>query len=202
MKIDSRRALGRFAMGIGLLAVTAMGGRAWPIRAGAAENAESIIAEWPETSRLMVQAMIEKHGQPNRRGKDSLIWFGLYGGRRTVVHRSTSGAGMVEQVVLYRVPARKIPLLELFDKRIRVNPDAAVVSARSESLRTNFLLLNLAHEVASGFKTVGQAQQFRDKELRLADAGKSSRYLDELLLEKPLPVRRSAWTVSGGDYSP
>lgn len=188
MNIDLRRMLWRCAAGVGLLAVTAMSGRDWPLHAGAAGKAESIVADWPERSRLTAQAMIEKHGQPNRRGMNSLTWFGLYRGRRTIVHRSSSGEGMVEQVVLYRVPDRKVAVLAFFDKRIKVDPIAAEMSARTESVRTNFLLLNLAHEIASGFRTVGEAQEFRDKEMRLAETGKSSRYRDGLIFEGALPV--------------
>ncbi|MDD5301743.1 MAG: hypothetical protein PHS14_01435 [Elusimicrobia bacterium] len=188
MNIDLRGMFGRCAVGVGLLVVTAMSGRDWPIRAGAAGRAESIVADWPEPSRLTARAMIEKYGQPNRRDRDSLTWFGLFRGRRTVVHRSSSGEGMVEQVVLYRVPAAKVSLLALFDRRLTVDRDASELTARTESARTNFLLLNLAHEIASGFKTVGTAQVFRDKEMRLAEAGKSSRYRDRLIFEGPLPV--------------
>jgi hypothetical protein len=96
---------------------------------------------------------------------------------------------MVEQVVLYRVPPRKVDALALFDKRIKVNRNASEMSARAESVRTNFLLLNLAHEIASGFRTVGEAQEFRDKEMRLAETGKSSRYRERLLFEEPLRLR-------------
>lgn len=202
MNIDFRRILVHCAAGVGLLVVTAMSGRDWPVNAGAAEKAESIVADWPEISRLTAQAMIEKHGQPNRRGMNSLTWFGLYGGRRTVVHRSNSGLSMVEQVVLYRVPAKKIAVLELFDKRITVDPNASEMTARSESLRTDFLLLNLAHEIASGYKTAGKAREFRDKEMRLAEAGKSSRYRDGLIFEKPLPSRPGVSVFSGGEYLP
>lgn len=189
MNIDLRRMFGRFAAGVGLLAVTSAGGLDWPIRAGSAQKAEAIVADWPEPSRRTALAMIEKHGQPNRRDEDSLTWFGLYRGRRTVVHRSYSSAGMVEQVVLYRVPAKKVALLALFDDRINVDRNAAELAARSESVRTNFLLLNLAHEIASGFRTVGEARDFRERQMRLAAAGKSSRYRDGLIFEQPLSVR-------------
>lgn len=202
MNIDLRRAFWRCLAGVGLLIVTAMNGRDWPLRAGAASRADSIVADWPEISRLTAQAMIEKHGQPNRRSMNSLTWYGLYGGRRTVVHRSASGDGMVEQVVLYRVPDKKIGLLALFDKRVTVDQKASEMTARSESLRTDFLLLNLAHEVASGFKTAGAAQEFRDKEMRLAETGKSSRYRDGLIFEKPLPSRPGPSVFPGGGYSP
>lgn len=184
MTIESRRRLGGYAAGVGLLAVTALVGLL-PPRAAAAEKAEAIVAGWPEPSRRAALAMIDKHGQPDRRREGSLAWYGLYRGRRTVVHRSETGADAVEQVVVYRVPAEKAGAVALFDPRIKVNRRFSELSARTDGVRTSFLLLNLAHEVASGFKTVAEAQAFRDRQVRLAAAGKSSRYRDGLIFEKP-----------------
>lgn len=202
MNIDLRRMFRLCAVGVGLLAATSVSGRDWPIRVGSGEKAESIVADWPEPSRRTALAMIEKHGQPNRRDEFSLTWFGLYRGRRTVVHRSNSSAGVVEQVVLYRVPAAKAGALALFDDRIEVDRSAAEMAARSESVRTNFLLLNLAHEIASGFRTVAEAQQFRERQMRLAAAGKSSRYRDGLIFEQPIAVRPGLSVLPGSVDAP
>jgi len=183
-----RRMLGRCATGAALIALTAVGGYGWLERAEAAGKAEPVVAEWPEPSRRTALAMIEKLGEPHRVDGDSLTWIGIYRGRRTVVRRSSTGEGMVEQTVLYRVPPEKVAELARFDDRLRIDRKASELSARTESVRTSFLVLNLAHEVASGFKTAEKAREVRDKELRLAAAGKSSRYRDGLIFEEPLPT--------------
>jgi hypothetical protein len=201
METDLGRMFVRRAAGAALIAAAAMIGL-WALPAGAAGKAESIVGDWPEPSRRMALAMIDKHGQPNRVGADAVTWFGLYRGRRTVVHRAFDAAGMVEQVVLYRVPAEKAEAVTLFDGRLKVDREAAELSARTESVRTSFLVLNLAHEVASGFRTVPAAREFRDRQMRLAQAGKSSRYRDGLIFEQPTATRPGVSVLPGGVSAP
>lgn len=201
MNIDLRRTFVYFLAGVGLLAATSMNG-CGPYRVRMAEKAELIVADWPEPSRLVALEMIEKNGEPDRRDDDSLTWFGLYLGRRTVVHRSSSSGDVVEQVVLYPVPAAKVAALALFDRRLAVDRNASEISVRTDSPRTNFLILNLAHEIASGFKTVDEAQQSRENQMRLALAGKSSRYRDGLIFEQPLPTRSALFILPSGAKRP
>lgn len=197
MNIDLRGAFVRCVAGIGLLVATALVGDGRLAGAAAAEKAEAVVADWPEPSRLMALAMIERHGQPDRRDDSSLTWFGLYRGRRTVVHRTSSRGDVVEQVVLYRVPAAKAGAVALFDHRIRMDRGDAELSARADSVKTSFLILNLAHDVASGFRDVASAQEFRDRQMRLANTGKSSRYRESLIFEAPLPL-----VLPGGTKAP
>lgn len=151
-------------------------------------RAQRIVSSWPQPSRLVARAMLEKHGQPQQRSAGALTWHGLYRGMRTVVHRSATKEGVVEQVVRYRVPEDKAAALAQFDGRLKIDRESAELSARTESVRTSFLILNLAHEIASGFREVADAQSFRDRHIRLANAGKSSRYQERLLFEESLPV--------------
>lgn len=202
MNIEKRWKLGRSAALVGLLALAATTGRERPALARAAGKAEKAVAGWPELSRRTALAMIDKHGQPHRVEQDSLTWIGLYRGRRTVVHRSAEKDGIVEQVVLYRVPAGRAGELSRFDDRLRMDEESAELSARTDSVRTSFLVLNLAHEVASGFKTAAEAREFRDRQERLALSGKSSPYRDGLLFERPLPSRPGASVLPGGAGAP
>lgn len=182
-----RRTAGRLAAGaMALVAAAMIGGAAVP--AAAAEKAERIVEGWPAPSRLVARAMIEAHGQPHRSDADKLTWFGLYRGRRTVVHRTRSRDAVVEQVVVYQVPPEKAGAVALFDNRLRIDRDASELSARTESVRSSLLVLNLAHEVASGFRDTADAQAFRERQTRLGNAGKSSRYREDLIFEQPIPV--------------
>lgn len=183
MTLDIRRLIARCAAVFVVLGLAALDGRDWP--ANAAEKAESIISSWPDLSRRTAEMMMEEHGKPSKVEADTLTWHGLYRGRKTVVYRSNP-EGVIEQTVAYRVPEKKVGEIQLLDKRLKVG--ASELTAVSDSLRTDFLLLNLAHEVASGFRSVEGAQAFRDKEQRLAVSGKESRYREGLLFERPLPV--------------
>lgn len=185
MILDTRRLIGRCAAVVAVLGLAALDGRDWP--AQAADKAESIISSWPDLSRRTAEMMIEEHGKPNKIEADTLTWHGLYRGRKTVVYRTNPG-GVIEQTVNYRVPEKKVGVLELLDKRLKVDRDASELAAVSDSLRTNFLLLNLAHEVASGFRSLESAQAFRDREQKLAMSGKESRYREGLIFERPIPV--------------
>ena len=186
MNIDMRRAGVRLAAGLGLLAATAMSGGRWTQNAAARE--EAMVANWPEASRRMVQAMIEKNGPPDRRRSDELTWLGLYEAKRTVIHRDPDGSGLVEMAVNYRVPENKIAELQRFEPRLHADRGAAELSVRVESVSGALLTLNLAHEIASGFRSADSARTLRDKQLRLADAGKASPYRERLLFEGELPV--------------
>ncbi len=189
MTIDLRRLFG-FAL-LGALAMS-VGDRF--LLAEPPARAQRIVSSWPQPSRLVARAMIEKHGQPHKRTADSLTWYGLYRGKRTIVHRSATPEGVVEQVVLYRVPEDKAAAVAAFDERLKADPETAELSARTESVRTSFLVLNLAHEIASGFRDAADARDFRDRQIRLSNAGKSPRYMESLLFEAPLPV-----IVPGGE---
>jgi hypothetical protein len=151
------------------------------------QNASAIVARWPDASRLTALGMIQMHGEPQKIDENALTWFSLYRGKRTVVHRSAAGEPMIEQVVDYRVPADKVAALEKFDGRVTVDRAAVEMSARTDDERTNFLVLNLAHEIASGFTTVSSAKVFYIRQQSLADAGKTSRYRDELIFAAPKP---------------
>lgn len=202
MTIKTFRKLGPSAALAGLLASAAAGGCGRPISGARAPDAERTVASWPEPSRTMALAMIEKHGQPSSVESDSLTWIGLYRGRRTVAHRSSSGEGMIEQVVLYRVPPGSVGELARFDDRLRIDEEASELSARTDSVRSSFLVLNLAHEIASGFKSASEAREFRDRQERLARAGKSSPYRDGLLFERPVPSRPGESVLPGPAGAP
>jgi hypothetical protein len=174
---------------LALLAVVAFGAGATSALA-AVTGAEDIVADWPESSRLTALAMIERHGQPEQGDERALTWFGIYRGLRTIVHRADDGGAAIEQVVRYRVPERKVEDLKRFDARLAVDAQAAELSARANDERTNFLLLNLAHEIASGFRTVSEAQSFYRSQTRLEESGKTTRYRSRLLFEDNLPFSR------------
>jgi len=184
----TRRLLARWTAVLGLLGLAAMGGRDWPVSARAADKVEEITAQWPALPKRIAEMMIEKHGQPHRRDGNALTWLGLYGGRRTVVHRANPEGGVVEQTVRYKVPEGKVAELEKLDPRLKIDRESSELSAMSDSLRTDFLLLNLAHEVASGFRGVESARSFLDRAQRLAVSGKESQYREGLLFEREIPV--------------
>lgn len=184
MQSKKRRRLARWALG--LMAAAAIAGPALPVRAESAAEARAAVSAWPLKSRLAAKALIERYGAPRRSDGNSLTWYGPGDWKKTVVSRSDAGEGPIAQTIDYRVPDSKWARVQEFDGGITSDKSRGELTVRSDSEATNFLAANLAHEVASGFKTPRQAREFYDKTLRLAEAGKSSRYLDGLVfVQKP-----------------
>lgn len=167
---------GRLGMIVGLIAVLAAG--------ASAATDSSLAVSWPEASKDNVQRMIEKHGRPDLNDGASMTWLGLYRGRRTVLHLAE---GTIEQVVLYRVPAGKVDAVMNFDIDIVIDRDNNELSVLATSMRTNFLLLNLAHDIASGFTTSDKARASFLLLNARAQAGESIRYRNSIAFEAPLP---------------
>ena len=128
-----------------------------------------------------------------------MTWYGPGDWKKTVLHRSDAGGKAAD--------------VRSFDDRITVDEKRGEMTVRSDSEKTNYVAANLAHEVASGFKTPEQARNFYGKELRLADSGKSSSYLDSLRFVRirtpassPLSPDRLIWPtpreLPDGKYTP
>jgi hypothetical protein len=150
-----------------------------------ARTPEAVVEKWPEGSRDVARVMIEKYGEPERFSDDALIWRDSGAWKRSVVYRSAwprffggRDKDYLEQSIGYRVPDEAIPELGRFDKRIRVDQVSGELSARSESEPMNFLMLNLAEEIATGKRTAEDAREVYLKVVEFYEAGKSSPYLN------------------------
>lgn len=152
-----------------------------PSRASA-ESARSAVAGWPEGSRMVAEAMIEKYGAPDAVADDRLTWNGNGGWKRTTVHRLPEGGSEVlAQTIGYVVPRERLADLTRLDLGLKVEEPAGELTSTSESEETNFLALNLADEVVKETRTPEGARAYYVQTLRLAGAGKSSPYMRELL---------------------
>jgi hypothetical protein len=146
--------------------------------AASEDSARRAIADWPEPSRLAAEAMIAKYGPPNGSDDERLSWNDSGVWRRTIVtrHPRTVG-GVLEQSVGYAVPRAKIDDLTRMDLALDVNASADEITSTSASEESNFLAVNLADEVLRGVRTPEGARDFYRKTMRLAEAGKTSPYM-------------------------
>jgi len=151
-------------------------------------KAETVISDWASYSRLAAAMLISKYGPPDRVKNDELTWDEKGPWKRMTVwdvsgryYYSQAGAYNIEQTISYRVPAEKRRALAVFSDNIRVSPDGAELAARSKREELNLLTLNLACEIIVGTKDPFAAQRFYVLTLRLADEGKSSPYMHQLL---------------------
>jgi hypothetical protein len=164
----------------GALALAALAGHGGTAGAEPAAGVDSIVADWPAHSKLAARALAEQYGAPSESSESSLTWRGPGAWKRTVLHRSAAGGNIVEQVLVYAVPAGKIAALRSFDARVHADRATREFSVRSESPTTNFLLANLAYEIVGNLRTVPEARAFYDRQLRFSEAGKTSDYLSVL----------------------
>jgi hypothetical protein len=148
------------------------------------QTPETVIENWPDASRLIARAMIEKYGEPERFDESALTWDDNGAWKRSVVYRKAAphfftmtDKDYLEQTIGYRVPAGKIEDLKRFDKRISVDETGGELSARSDSEPMNYLALNLAEEVITDERSVDNAREFYLKTEELYKSGKVSPYL-------------------------
>src|SRR5690606_31622875 len=79
----------------------------------------------------------------------------------------------VESAIDYRCPIDKVNDIYRFDGSVIVNRTAGEVSARCQGEQSNFLALNLMHDIVMGTKTVEMARDYYVKEF--ADAQRKKR---------------------------
>lgn len=60
-----------------------------PARVSAAVKESWLASGWPDNSRDTAREMIDRHGVPNKINGESMTWYGIYRGRRTVLHRAS-----------------------------------------------------------------------------------------------------------------
>jgi hypothetical protein len=182
--------------------VRAAGCRASPRRLNepSPRPASSVIAKWPDYSRLAAAKLIEEYGPADLVEPGRLVWGRRGSWARITVWEtepSGSGSGGLEETVAFPVPLGKRPALADFSDTVRASPDGAMLLARSASEELNCLKLNLAREIIDGKADPAQARAVYDRTLRLAASGKRSPLLRGLLFSPTAP-RRSFWPVRFG----
>jgi hypothetical protein len=172
-----------------------MAGTAIGLLAGCSGQTMSPHGYGPEWSNLSLNMMIDKYGAPDRIEDKRVVWQNKGPWKRIAVwdgmdiYEKYAGVDNIEQTVTYLVPPDRLMAVNDFRDRVRVSADGAELSARSSSEERNCLALNLADEIIHGVKTPDEARGFYVSTLRMADAGKSSPYMQGLLFQSPSPAR-------------
>lgn len=149
--------------------------------------AQDIIADWSQTSRLTAAAMIESYGPPDVLSADGLGWKARARWKSIVVRDlgEDASAGVLEQSVVCRVPPDRLLELAAFGDKVRVSPNGTSMSARSDAEALNYLALNLAHGIGSGFLDAERARGSYERAVELSRAGKTSPLMEGLLFLPP-----------------
>lgn len=155
--------------------------------ARAALSAEQVIRDWKETPQKAAHAMIKKYGQPQEVTEERLVWHDNGPWKRTEVineeidHRfPMPHKDALLQVIDYQVPADKFDELAAYDGSVIAERTRGELAARCDTEEANILALNLAHEVASGKRSVEDARRIYGEQIVAAAQGKPAPYTREL----------------------
>ena len=160
-----------------------------PAPAGAMD-AKATIANWPRTSKMAAEAMIAKYGQPDAvtdrmiAWKDASPWAGIKVSSEPTQHLfPMPHEDVLEQCVYYEVPADKADEIVAYDGSVTINRTEGTLSARCDKEEMNMLALNLAHDIATGKRSVEDARAFYAQTAMDFKNGKTSDYTQKLLFQ-------------------
>jgi hypothetical protein len=128
---------------------------------------QSVIANWPATSKKVAEEMIAKYGQPGGSTTDMLVWNNNAPWKRTIVYRDTVAHNfptphpdLLQQFIDYKVPVDKYSIMAAYDGSVIVERTKGEISARCDKEGANLLAINLANDVATGAKTADAARAY------------------------------------------
>jgi hypothetical protein len=146
-----------------------------------------VIDGWPRESREAAQLVLTQYGEPDEATVTQLTWHKCGPWKRIVATRQyyTHNFPMphidcIESFLDYRVPPEKYNDLARFDGSVIVERTAGEVSARCHDEQSNFLALNLMHDIVTGAKTVDQARRYYAEEVANFRRRKPTPYMEGL----------------------
>ena len=120
---------------------------------------------WPRESRAAAGKMIKLYGKPDVESGTFLVWNNrgpwdrITVSRTGVLHRFPfEHFDVVEHTLAYRVPEEKLDDLIMFDGSLLIDRTRGTVSARCDDESSNVLAINLAHDIATGRRSVSDAR--------------------------------------------
>ena len=153
---------------------------------------EQMVAEWPEASRKAVMASMDRYGVPSGVTPSMIVWENSGPYKRTIAYREPvqhdfpmPHPDVLETFINYEVPENMVDELAMYDGSVIVERTKGEMSARCDMEPLNVLALNLAHEVATGQKTVEQARMKYGEQAMAFKEGRSAPYTERLLFTPP-----------------
>lgn len=154
------------------------------------EAVRGLIADWPETSRMAADAMIEQYGAPDGVTPEMIIWRDTGPWTHTIVYSEPvqhdfpmPHEDVLEQFIYYDVPADMFDELAEYDGSVMVERTKGVISARCDKEAANFLAINLAHDIVRGDKSVDEARREYGETIQALTAGESPEYTTGLVFD-------------------
>ncbi len=153
---------------------------------------DEFVASWPDTPREVAQTVMEQYGPPHEATPSRLIWFDNAPWKRTILYRDIvqhdfpmPHPDLLEQVIDYQAPPEMYDDLALYDGSVIVERTKGEMSARCDKEAMNFLAINLAHDVATGERTVEDARAFYAETAMAFMEGESDPYVEGFVFDVP-----------------
>lgn len=138
------------------------------------------LTTWDSMPRMTVDKLIAKYGQPDEVTDSYMLWKDTGPWKYTKVWNKSSMEdetmyrdkpydysmdryGFIEQGIYYRMPKDRIGNVTHFDSRLKYDRTDGILSVTSNDEKMNFLTINLAHEVAQGYKTTDDAKMMQSE---------------------------------------
>ena len=152
-------------------------------------TAGEMFAGWPSRQTETGMMLVSKYGAPSVAGDQMMIWYDkapykmISLSRTEVMHNfPMPHPDYLTFTVMHRVPSDKLDELAQYDGSVWYHRTRGELSAQCDKAEANNLALNLAHDVMTGKRTVGDARAFYAKTMMAMMAGdKSSPYLTGLI---------------------
>lgn len=156
-------------------------------------KAEQVIESWKPAPKEAAQKMIEKYGQPAEVTSRRLIWHDNGPWKFTeIVNQEIDHdfpiphKDAMHQAVNYSVDPSKADEILQFDGSVLLNRTAGLMGAICDKEPANFLAVNLAHEVATGARTVDEARkQYAESIQMMMKENQKDKYVSGLLFTPP-----------------
>lgn len=166
-----------------------------PSAAGMAQSMsyQSATVGWPATTQEVVRKTVAKYGPPQEVSSGRLVWHNNGVWKRTVIYREEvphafpmAHPDVMEQFIDYRFPLAKVNELLMYDGSVVPYRTNGELSARCDKEEANFLAINLAHDIATGKRTVADARAFYAQAMKaMMMNGTMSPYMQGFIFQVP-----------------
>lgn len=160
------------------------------IRAEEREAGALDMSSWSRASREAAAEMQRRYGDPDETTATMLVWHDHGPWKRTVISNTATPHDfpaphddVMEQVIDHRVPPEMFDELARFDGSVTADRTRGELSARCDKEGANILALNLAHEIATGKRTVEDARRVYAEQIAAMKAGQEAPYTERLLFQ-------------------
>ncbi len=148
---------------------------------------------WHPAAQEAVRMMTAKYGAPMDMTATMAMWGKTGPWKKTVVYSQAvqhnfpmPHPDVWEQFIDYKAPPEMFDDLAQYDGSVIVERTKGEMSARCDKEGANFLALNLAHEIATGNRSVAAARKMYGEQIKAMMAKQPAPYTERLMFA-PMP---------------